>query len=145
MKLFLTRYSLILALVALAGCSKKPAPPSPSEQVLAVVRAQVDALNRKDLPAVMAALDPQSAGFEQTRQMSAKIFQAYDLRYTLKEAAVESINGDEAKVRFVQTTEKISGPAFRNNRIEGVHTLKKRNGQWKIAGTEATKIEYLDK
>ncbi len=146
MKPLLTKYSLLLTLVVLAGCSKAPAPaPSPSDQVLAVVRGQIDALNRKDLPAVMSALDPESPGFEQTKTMTAKVFQAYDLHYSFKDLAVESITGDEAHVRFSQVTEKVSGPAFRNNRVEGEHILKKRNGAWKISSTQASNVTYLDK
>ena len=144
---FLSKHcSLVLALVVLAGCGKTPPPaPSPSDQVLAVVRGQIDALNRKDLPAVMAALDPESPGFEQTKSMTAKVLAAYDLRYSFKDLAVESITADEAHVRFSQVTEKISGPAFRNNRVEGEHILKKRNGAWKISSTQASNVTYLDK
>ncbi len=146
MKLLVTKCSLILALVVLVGCDKAPAPaPSPSDQVLAVVRSQLDALNRKDLPAVMAVLDPESPGFEQTKAMTAKVFRDYDLHYTFKDLAVESVTNDEAHVRFSQVTEKVSGPAFRNNRVDGEHILKKRNGAWKISSTQASNVTYLDK
>ena len=146
MKSVLKQLPFILALAILAGCGKPAAPaPSPSDAVLAVVRNQADALNRKDLDAVMVALDPTNPGYEQTKQMTAKVFGAYDLHYTLNDLAVESITGDEAHVRFSQTTEKVSGPAFRNNRVEGEHVLKKLNGAWKITSTQANKVEYLDK
>ena len=144
MKLLLDRLSLVLVLVILAGCSKSSTPAAP-DPILAVVRAQADALNRKDLDATMNALDPQSPGYGQVKDMTAKIFQTYDLRYTLSDVALVSVNNDEAHVHFVQLTEKVSGPAFRNNRVEGTHTLKKRNGVWKITDTQAAKVDYLDK
>ena len=146
MKPFFSKYSLLLALVVLVGCGKAPAPaPSPSDQVLAVVRGQLAPLKRQGQPAVMAVLDPESPGFEQTRAMTEKIFKDYDLRYTFKDLAVESITNDEAHVRFSQVTEKVSGPAFRNNRVDGEHILKKRNGAWKISSTQANNVAYLDK
>ena len=144
MKQLLDRFSLLLTIVILAGCGKSPAPAAP-DPLLAVVRAQADALNRKDLDATMNALDPASPGYAQVKDMTAKIFQTYDLRYTLSDLRVESVNNDEAHVHFVQLTEKVSGPAFRNNRVEGTHTLLKRNGVWRIANTQAAKVDYLDK
>lgn len=140
------QHCILIALIAATGCSKRSASaPSSSDPVLVVVRAQADALNRKDLSAYMATIDPDSPAFASTKEMMEKITQAYDLRYTVKEATVESVNGDEARVRFDQITEKVSGPEFRNNEIKGVHTLKKRNGAWKVASTQIDKIDYLSK
>ncbi len=34
-------------------------------------------------------------------------------------------------------------PEFKNNRISGVHTLKKFKGEWKLFGTAIDNIEYL--
>jgi len=115
-----------------------------SDPVL-VVRANVDALQRKDLAAVVATLDPEDPLFEQTKKITASGFKNYEFRYALEDVALESMSDDEARVRFVQVTKKVSGPAFRDNRVEGVHTLRKRNGEWKMFHTETTKIEYLDK
>jgi hypothetical protein len=138
MKPILGKYALIMVLVALAGCNK-------SDPVLAVVRAQIDAGQREDFAAFIATFDPEGPAFEQTKEMFPKLFQTYDLRYTLKDLALESMSGGEARVRFDLVTEKVSGPAFRDNRVAGVLTLRKRIGEWKIFNTQITTLEYLDK
>ena len=134
---------------ALAGCprvERKPAAIDANQPILAVVRAQTDAMNKEDLEGALAIVDPTSPTFAQNRQLSKELFRIYDLRYTLREVAVESVKGAEATVRFTQITEKVSGPQFRDNRIEGVHLLKKQaDGGWKIFTTRAEKIDYLEK
>ena len=146
MNKYLRNICLIAAIAFLVGCNKNSVETQASfDPILAVVRANADALNREDLSAAIALMHPDSPGLQQTKEMSEKLFQAYDLRYTVKDLAVESVTGDEAKVRFSQVTEKLSGPAFRNNRVDGIHILKKQNGEWKLYNTQVTKIEYLDK
>ena len=129
-----------------AGCSKSPvASQDPAgNEVLAVLRTQTDALNHKDSAAYLATIDPDSPVYGSTKEAIEKLFELYDLRYTLKDARVESISGDEARVHFDQTTEKVSGPEFRNNHMEGTHVFKKHGGAWKIDSTQVSKLEYLD-
>ncbi len=112
---------------------------------VAVVRAQVDALNRQNLNASMDGIHPSSPMFQSTKEFGEVIFKNYKLRFTLQNVALESISADTAKVRFTQMTKKISGPEFRNNRLVGIHTLKKYQGRWKIYDSKTIKIEYLDK
>jgi hypothetical protein len=116
----------------------------PISSPVAVVRSQLDALNREDLNAAMNALHPSSPGFQQTKAITAELFNIYDIRYTFKKITLESGTNDLAKVRFSQISKKIAGPQFRNNRIDGVHILKKYNGQWKIYDTQTIKIEFLN-
>lgn len=145
-KIKMSKFAIALfTVLALSSCNQSPVTTQVASDPLAVVRAQADALNRKDLAAAIAPIDPESPIFEPTKEMASKGFQTYDLRYTLKDLTLESMNGDEARVRFVQVTEKVSGPAFRDNRVAGVHALRKRNGEWKIFNTQITKVEYLDK
>ena len=152
----MTRCLAPLAILCLAmmfsGCprAERKAEASKSaeehEQIVAVVRAQTDALNKEDLDAALALVDPDSPGFAETKRLSEQLFRTYDIRYTLSEAAVEAVTGNEATVRFMQTTEKLSGPDFRDNRIEGVHVLKRQaDGGWKLYTTRADKVVYLDK
>ena len=155
MKSLLAKF-LLAALVISAGCSKSPvASQDPAgNEVLAVLRTQTDALNHKDSAAYLATLadaglkastiDPDSPVYGSTKEAIEKLFELYDLRYTLKDARVESISGDEARVHFDQTTEKVSGPEFRNNHMEGTHVFKKHGGAWKIDSTQVSKLEYLD-
>jgi hypothetical protein len=118
---------------------------TPVSSPLTVVRAQVDALNRQNLNASMDGIHPSSPMFQSTKEFAEVIFKNYKLRFTLQKIALESMTADTAKVRFTQITKKISGPEFRNNRVIGVHTLKKYQGKWKIYDSKTIKIEYLDK
>ncbi len=116
----------------------------PVSSPLFVVRAQIDAFNRQDFKASMDTIHPSSPGFQTTRDFSKMLLERYQLRFKLQNTAIESITADTAKVRFTQTTKKITGPEFRNNRIDGIHVLKKYKGKWKIYDTKTIKIEYLD-
>ncbi|MCY2942862.1 MAG: hypothetical protein NTV50_14500 [Planctomycetota bacterium] len=112
------------------------------DAILAPVRANADAWNRKDIKNSLAYIHPFIA--EKTEEMTKKIFETYDLHTRLTMLAVESVSFDEARVRFSQTTEKTKGPAFRDNIVEGVHTLKKHNGSWKIYKTDVTNVEFIN-
>jgi hypothetical protein len=109
-----------------------------------VVRNQLEALNNEDLTTAIDAIHPSSPGFQQTKEWTEKFFDIYDLRYTLQKVTLESETLDTAKVQFSQITKNISDQTFRNNRIDGVHVLKKYDGEWKIYETKVIKIEFLD-
>jgi hypothetical protein len=115
------------------------------DEIVAAVRANIDAVNSRDLNAVIAAIHPESPGLRDMKNTAEDLFKKFELRSTLKEIAIESVAGDEAKVRFSQMTEKLSGPGFQDNRVDGVHTLRRHNGEWKLYSTEVTNIVYLDK
>lgn len=109
-----------------------------------VMRSQNEALNRKDADAYMATIHPDAPGFAATKGMSEQLFKTFDLRYTLEKTEVLSFGEEEATLYVIQLTEKVSGPDFRNNRYDAVHTLKKHNGEWKIFGSKINKVEFLD-
>jgi hypothetical protein len=116
----------------------------PVSSPLTVVRTQLDALNRQNLNASMESIHPSSPMFQPTKEFGEALFKNYKLRFTLQNLVLESITADTSKVRFTQITKKISGPEFRNNRLTGIHTLKKHQGKWKIYDSKTIKIEYLD-
>lgn len=156
------RCLLSLLLLILAGCNKPapsaapsspPPPPAPPvaapinpehAAILAVVQANIDAINNEDLDGAMAVFDPDAPGLELSRKVTAQLFDTYDLKYTIEEMTVESVDAGTARVRFSQLTEKVNGPQFRNNRVRGVHILKKRDGVWKFYTTEASGVEFLN-
>jgi hypothetical protein len=108
------------------------------------VRSQIKALNKEDLDGYMSYIHPGNPAYANTREQVADIFEKYDLRNTLEKIERESITADEAKVSFVQLTEKVSGPAFQNNRTTGLHTLRKDDGKWKIYSTEIRSMTVVD-
>lgn len=114
------------------------------EAIKAAVYENVRALQREDLEAYLATIDPGSPVFETTKALTQALFNNYDLKYELNSIEVISTAGNEAKVRVTQTTRKIAGPDFRDNRVVAIHTLRKSNGRWKLFRTDVEKIEYLN-
>ena len=131
----------ILASTIFPGCSREAETPN---DPVAVVQENIKAMNNEDLDKAMAMIDEQSASYDQTKQMAKKIFELYDLKYELDSLRVITQNDDEARVGCIQTTTKVRGPAFRDNRIDFVHTLRKVEGVWKIYNSKVVKIDYLN-
>lgn len=136
-------------LLMLAACAKVTHKEDP---IFDAVRAQVKALNRRDAAGAIAMMHPEAPGLDRTRQTTEQVTAAFDLLYMLQELTLESADEDEAKVRFTQITQKVSGPddpkkglVFRNNKVVGIHTLRKYQGAWKIYYTQVLKIDYLEK
>jgi hypothetical protein len=71
------------------------------------------------------------------------IFSNYDLEYVLEAVEVIEINGDEAKVYYIQTTRALQGTGFVNMRAEGIHHMKKPGDTWKIFETENLGSEQI--
>jgi hypothetical protein len=131
----------ILAGTAVSGCSRESETPKDPESV---VQENIKAMNGEDLDKAMATIDEQSASYDQTKQMAKKIFELYDLKYELDSLRVITLTDEEARVGCVQTTTKLKGPAFRDNRIDFVHTLRKVDGNWKIYNSKVMRIDYLN-
>jgi hypothetical protein len=112
--------------------------------IKSVLILQFKALNEENIEAYMATIDPSSPGFELTRNVTAKVFYSIDLKYVMNKFNVVSISNNTAIVRVDQTTTKIRGPQFRNNRLLLLHNFKKSNEKWKMFSSEVEKIEYLN-
>jgi len=119
--------------------------PSPEEkEVMAVVKENLQTFEKEDFEAHMKTIHEESSIYEQTKNTVKLIMDQYDLKFELEEIEVLEMAADEAQVRYVQITKKINGPEFKNNRVKGVHTLKKFNGDWKLFSSTVENIEYLD-
>ena len=156
----LVLFPALCVLPMLGACKKKEAKvlvETPAENVTAVkaseviwpaveevLRSQISALNREDAAAYLSYVHPESPNYAATRAEVERLFREYDLKHTLEKAEPASMTDGEAKVRFVQLTEKLSGPAFRNNRMTGTHILRKDGSMWKIFSTVQDKLDYLD-
>jgi hypothetical protein len=108
------------------------------------IRSQIKALNAEDVEGYMSYVHRANPGYDSTKDQLLDLFAKFDLRTTLEKLDRESITEDEAKVSFVQLTEKASGPAFKNNRTTGIHTLRKDDGKWKIFATETRSVTVVD-
>ncbi|PHX55705.1 hypothetical protein CP500_009425 [Tychonema bourrellyi FEM_GT703] len=112
--------------------------------IKSIVLLQIKALNEENIEAYMSTIDPGYRGFEVTKNIQLQIFSQYDLKYVINQFDVISLSSNTAVIRVDQTTTKIRGPQFRNNRLVLIHNLNKSNGQWKMFSSEVQKIEYLN-
>ncbi len=135
-------YLLILSLLFINGCSSDGN--SEEQAVKDVIMKNTAAGNDEDVAAYVNTMDKDNKNYDRLEDMMNTIFSTYDLNYQVKDLKVIELNDDEAKVQFVQVTKKVKGPTFRDNRIEGVHTLRKTDDGWKIYDTQIKKIDYLN-
>jgi hypothetical protein len=135
-------YLLLIAILFYNGCGNDK---SRDEQAIKdVIYKNIEAGNNEDVAEYISTMDKENRNYGRLEDMMNKIFSTYDLHYQVKDLKITELKEDEAKVQFVQITKKIKGPTFRDNRIEGVHTLHKTNGEWKIYDTQITKMDYLN-
>lgn len=129
----LSLFSALLgaAALCLAGCGKVT--DADKAAALAVVQENLAAMKEKNVEKITATVHPNSPHFEASKFAGAQ----YDLLYDLKSAEIESAKGDTIRVRFVQETRKLSGPAeLKDNRVVGVHTVRRDGAAWKLWSTE---------
>ncbi len=137
---FLSVFCLLLIGIAFTACDGKSKDPAITE----LMTANMAACQREDMDRAMATVHPDSPMREQTETMLAQVFAAYDLSYTLDSMEILSNDGDVARVRVKQTTRKVDGPAFRDNRIQIVNELRKSGDDWKLYDSSIENISYLD-
>ena len=163
MKLSYLRLLVIPLLLLAAACSGSDSKPAasggssgPSKEARALAAddqeaAIIDAIltnlrgfEEEDLYLAMAALDPESPIYDSSKAVTRKLFEMYDLEYEVSDIVVTTKSETRAAVHYIQVTRRVSGPEFRDNRIEGEHLLRKRDGRWVIYDTRPDKIDYLN-
>ncbi len=114
------------------------------DQVLAVVRENVDALNAEDLPRYMATLYAGAPLYRATRDSMQVTFETYDLQVTIDEITLLERTEDEAFVEVIQTMTNLGDAPFdaRQQRVE--HRLVIFGGQWKIYETAILDEFYFE-
>ena len=117
--------------------------PDPNAAAIAVVTAFVAASNAEDIDAYMACIDPSSPLYSSTRTQMMTTFAQYDFHVEVTDIKVLDVSATVAHVQAVLTTTKISGPAYKNNRLTAVFELHKVTSTWKIYGENVTNTEYL--
>ena len=102
----------------------------------------------EDMNGYMWTLHPDSPVYSDTQSQMAIAFREFDLAYEIEQWEIISINSESARVSVVQVTRKVAGSQpFSDNRIEGIHTLRKNSeGEWKIYSSEFNMdtIEFLN-
>jgi hypothetical protein len=157
-RLSLLLIPLLLLIVACSGGSDKEASSAggPSSEARAIAANEEEAaildavltnlrgLEKEDLDLAMASIDPDSDIYQSTKNLTREFFKTYDIDYDLSDLVVTSKTSSEASVHFVQVTRRVSGPAFRDNRVEGEHLLHKKDGKWLVYQTRPDKVDYLN-
>jgi hypothetical protein len=134
-------FAAVMALFC-AGCEKITE--ADKAAAIATVRANLEAMKARDLDAIGETVHPSSPHFEAAKAFAQHQAQRYTLLYDLKNVEFESAKGGEIRVRFVQETRKVLGPDdLKDNRVTGVHILRRDGAKWKLWGTEVEKTEEL--
>ncbi len=135
-------YLILVTILLFNGCG--PDRSKEEQEVKDVIHKNIEAGNNEDVAAYISTMDKDNRNYEQLENMMNTIFSTYDLNYQVKDLKVTELTEDVAKVNYVQIIKKIKGPNFRDKRVEGVYTLHKTDGAWKIYDTEITKMNYLN-
>ncbi len=108
----------------------------------ATVRSNLRGFEQESIEVVKQTMHPDSPAYDQTVQQASQMFSQYELEYSLTIRGTRT-NGDRAEVDVTQTTRKISGPQFRDNRIEATHDVRTYQDHWRIYDTSVSDVEYL--
>jgi tetratricopeptide (TPR) repeat protein len=120
------------------------APTPTSDELFAVINRNISAANSEDIAGYMETIHTKSPLYKQTEESLMMAFSTYDLLYSVSDLKVEYLSGSEAKIHFVLTSRKISGPTFRDNAVEGVFILRPEDGVWKLYQYENLEVTYLN-
>lgn len=135
--------ALVLLALSMGACQRVT--DADKEAALNTVRANIKAMEAEEMDAVLATIHPKSTGFEEGRRQIDAIFKEYDLAYTLEKAEVTGIAVAEIRVAFVMITKKRAGAReFTDNRVEGIHLLRRDGSAWKIWTTRVTDARPLE-
>jgi hypothetical protein len=147
--------AVVIAVLARDGpdraADSTPAPPSPvsgaplaaEEAALAVLRENAAAIVARDLDRYVATLDESAPAYETTVDTMRALLDSYTLEVVLEEAEVLEQTDDRIVIRLVQTTRKISGLDFADNKRTVIHILRLVDGAWKIYASDIVSTEYL--
>lgn len=129
---------------ALSG-AQDPKEPSPlAKELRAVIDANLDASNSRDLDAYMASIHPKSMGYAVTRKQMGDLNKKYELSYKVTKFAFVGLDGDYAICRVRQETKRKAGPEFRDNEIDTLQVFRKDNDAWKIWTSAALEVKFFE-
>lgn len=118
--------------------------PPQDSSAIQLIKDNLAFAQSEDLGAYLSTIHRSSPVKNQTRASLQQLFDTYDLHYTIDSIEVTSLAENEAFVRVIQTTFKVNGPQFRNNRIEVTNELRRQDGDWKLYDSKINKIDYLE-
>jgi hypothetical protein len=110
--------------------------PQTAKEILAIVYENLEATKVENKERVMATIHKDSPQYRSTVQGLDFVFANFDLDLMLEKAEVIQASDTDAQVYYSQITRSVRGQGFQNKKDEGIHHLKKQDGQWKIFRTE---------
>lgn len=138
-----TIFGAISLLFLFASCGRISQ--ADEQAAVAVVRANLAAMEKGDLNAVMATIHPESPAYNNTPELVRGIIGQFKLHYELEHVGVEAVASDSIRVGFVQATYKLSGSDdFQDSRLSGLHVIKRHGKKWKIWFTQVRRVEPLE-
>ena len=140
-KAFILIMVIVITGILAMGCSSKT---DNDNEITSVIYKNLAFAENEDIESYMGTIHEQSPKYALTEKQIEQTFNTYDLTHRLDSIKVVEKSDQLAKVKYVQITEKVDGPAFKNFKITGTHILKKSNGKWKLFASEVEKIEYLN-
>lgn len=106
----------------------------------------ISALNKKDINAYMATIDPTDTNvYSKFKDDQLDRFDKNDLTYTLESAdIIGSLDDKDTAVQVVETVVKNDNSDYQNNRTTLMYQIKKVQGTWKIYKVETKKTENIN-
>ena len=117
--------------------------PKVAAQIIAVIKENIAATEAKDKERVLRTISKESPQLRSTISGMDYVFATFDMKFELEQVEVIELNGNDAKVYYIQTTQAIRGEGFTPTRASGIHQMKKENGKWKIFKTDYLTNEPL--
>jgi hypothetical protein len=110
--------------------------PKVAKEIIDVIKENLAASNDENVERVLETIHEESPQLKSTKEGMDFVFQSYDLKFIIEEIDVVEVDGDNAKVYYVQFATNTGPQQFADNRSAGYHIMKKSKGKWKIFKTE---------
>lgn len=116
---------------------------SAEQELIDVMYDSLATLQDEDVYGYMAYLSLSPENYQYNLEFNQKLAEIYDLSYVLEDIEVLEVNPTTAKVKVTQTTTKIDGPEFDDNRSTFIHNMVLKDGEWKFESTEILSTEKM--
>ncbi|MFO7287747.1 MAG: hypothetical protein C0P79_012900 [Gammaproteobacteria bacterium] len=115
-----------------------------SARLIDTIRATFEsyvAAQSRDAKATLEHFHRSSPTYESAREMLHQLFLNYKLRCALETVDVVGMDESYVYARVRQRTEKVEGPAFRDNVTDVLIVLREDEGAWKIWNQALLSVE----